>query len=165
MNLAKKLKTKYTITQVKDVRNSSGRWIKSKIRLETEIDGWQACKKENGLWVMAYKMFNHTCPNCGHDTFEIWGPDSDDRKMKIVRCVADRVAGREYCDYNTVLNGFDVPTPDQAIGRWVKVGGKWCVRIVSGTVGDEVIVISKNGPQIKKVKNIKIVQQQNKGAK
>ena len=165
MNLAKKLKTKYTIAQVKGVRNYSGRLIKSKIRLETEIDGWQACKKEGGLWVMAYKVFNHTCPNCGHNTFEICGPDSDDRKMKIVRCIGGKVVGREPCDYSTVLNGFDAPTPDQAIGRWVKVSGKWCVKIVSGTVGDEVIVISKNGPEIKKVKDIKIVQQQNKGAK
>ena len=51
-----------------------------------------------------------------------------------------------------------VPTPDQAVGVWRKVDGKWCVKIISGTVGEEVVVLSKKGNSIKGAKKLTFVK-------
>ena len=54
-----------------------------KMRLESIVKGgWHACKKEHGLWVVAFCMINHKCPSCGDNFFEIKYTKTDNRRYK-----------------------------------------------------------------------------------
>ena len=124
-----------------------------KMRLESIVKGgWHACKKEHGVWVVAFSQIIHKCKSCGCNYFEIKYTDSENRNIKVAECTTSR------CDERIQFNSYEVPTPDEAIGVWRKVNGKWCAKIISGTVGDEVIMLSKKGASKHKTKKLKIVQ-------
>lgn len=123
-----------------------------RMRLESIVDGWHACKKEHGLWVVAHSIIHHKCPSCGHNYFEIRWNKPSQRNIKVAECQGMG------CDERIEFDSYKVPTPDQAVGVWKKVDGKWCAKIISGIVGDEVIMVSKKGAQLKKTKSLKIVK-------
>ncbi len=140
-----KFKTMYLVNPQKHTR------LESTIKLSASVyDVWYACKKDNGLWVIAHAHVEHQCPCCESQSFCIRYTSAFDRNQKGMRC--DR------CGHAIWFDSYEVPTPDQAVGVWRKVDGKWCVKIISGTVGEEVVVLSKKGNSIKKAKKLTFVK-------
>ncbi len=145
------VRTRYALQQYTE-RKGYDRHYKQNIRLESIVnDGYHVCKKANGLWVAIHPIINHECKSCGHNLFEVWYTDSDKRNIKHAKCIGCR-------EERITFDSYAVQTPDQAVGVWRKVNGKWCVKIISGTVGDEVIVVSKRGAETKKTKKLTIVE-------
>jgi len=110
-----------------------------------------AAKKQNGAWVGVDTLINFAC-KCGCNFFHYWYQKSDQRNMFVYKC-------GQCHDETITINSYDVATPDQPLGRWVKQDGKWFVKVISGDISahDEIVIKSSKGVQTKKIKSVNIL--------
>ena len=110
-----------------------------------------AAKKENGVWVGVDAIVSHKC-KCGGNYFEFWHNQTGERNIFVYKCTQ--------CRNETItINSYEVPTPDQPLGRWVKQSGKWFVKVISGNTSthEEIMIRSSKGLQRKKISKVSIL--------
>lgn len=110
-----------------------------------------AAKKENGVWVGVDAIVNRQC-TCGHNVFAYKHNQTGQRNIFVYECTR--------CRKETItINSYEVPTPDQPLGRWVKQNGKWFVKVISGNISthDEIVIRSSKGLQRKKINKVSIL--------
>jgi len=108
-----------------------------------------AAKKHNGVWVGVDTLINFTC-KCGCNFFRFWYQNSDQRNIFVYKC--------DSCKETITINSYEVATPDQPLGRWIKQDGKWFVKVITGDTSkhDEIAIRSSKGLQRKKIKNVSL---------
>ncbi len=149
-----KIKTAYILANKSWQRGYSGQYSQN-IRLGMQVAQntchYIAAKKHNGLWIGVWPMINQEC-KCGGNHFHFWHNQTEERNMFVYKC--------SKCRNETIaINSFEVATPDQPLGRWVKQGGKWFVKVISGDISahDEIVIKSSKGVQTKKIKSVNIL--------
>ena len=117
-----------------------------KIRLGIFQAKYIAAKKENGAWVGVHKVINRQCI-CGGETFCY---QFSQKNIFTYQCTN--------CTEEITINSYNVPTPNEPLGRWVKQDGKWFVKVISGDTSkhDEIAIRSSKGLQRKKIKNVSL---------
>ena len=121
------------------------------MRPNTHQQRYVAAKKENGVWVGVDAIVNHKC-KCGGSHFEFWYNQTEERNIFVYKCTQ--------CRNETItINSYEVPTPDQPLGRWVKQNGKWFVKVISGNTSthEEIMIRSSKGLQRKKISKVSIL--------